>query len=283
MIHFSRLVGALCMAGFASHAGLVLASNERNEVPSCYASLGLKAPSAKNNSRDLVIIVDKTVVFPKDIVIGAIETAQRFIKSGDRISVYSFSAFVPGQYMDMEWAGSLENKPSPDEEEDIPVMKIKRLERCLSDQVQFASKSLGNAVMAASKAASNDIPKSEIIFSLRKLGNDMQARDMRSPRVLLLSDMLENSDYFTFYSGNKVAVSDPEKALQNLHAQGLFGNLVGAQVYVSGAGTVTPGIMTTYRSGALIDKLETFWGRYFEKSNAKLKAFGAPKLLSDLN
>lgn len=282
MINLSRLIVSACMVGLASHAGLGLASNERNDIPSCYASMGLKSPSAKNDSRDLIIIVDKTVVFPKDIVTGAIETAQRFIKSGDRISVYSFSAFVPGQYMDIEWAGLLEKEPTEDEQEDIPVMKIKRLERCLSDQVQFAAKSLGNAVLAASKAASNDIPKSEIIFSLRKLGSDMQARNMKSPRVLLLSDMLENSDYFTFYSGNKVAVTDPDKALQNLTAQGLFGNLAGAQVYVSGAGIVTPGIATTYRSGVLIDKLETFWVRYFEKSNAQIKAFGAPKLLSDL-
>lgn len=283
MIHLSRLIGAACMVGLTSHASLGLASNERNEIPSCYAAMGLKAPKSKGDQRDLVILVDKTVLFPRDIVTGAIETAQRFIRSGDRISVYSFSAFVPGQYMDIEWVGLLEKEPTEDEKEDIPVMKIKRLERCLSDQVQFAAKSLGNAVLVASKAASNDIPKSEIIFSLRKLGSDMQARNMKSPRILLLSDMLENSDYFTFYSGNKVAVSDPEKALQNLNAQGLFGNLSGAQVYVSGAGIVTPGITTTYRSGVLIDKLEFFWGRYFEKSNAQLKAFGAPKLLGDLN
>lgn len=278
----ARLIKSLVLLGIAMQAGSSFASNQRNDIPSCYGSLGLSSPSAKSSQRDLVVVIDKTVIFPKDIVTGAIETAQRFIQSGDRISIYSFSAFVPGQYMDLEWAGVLENKPSSSDQDDIPVMKIKRLDRCLSDQVQFAGKSLANTILSVSKAASNDIPKSEIIFSLRKLGSDMQSRNMQSPRVLLLSDMLENSDYFTFYAGNKVALSNPDKALDNLASKSLFANLAGAQVYVTGAGIVTPGITTTYRSGVLIDKLEGFWSKYFEGSKAQLKAFGAPKLLSDL-
>jgi len=271
------LIGsALLACNATAHA------SERNDLPSCYDNLRLSEFKPQAVNRDLIMLVDKTVVFPKDIVSSAIAQAQRFTQAGDRISIYSFSAFVGGEYLNMEWAGRIETPPTAQTADDMPIMKTKSLERCLQEQLRGAQVQIDRTVQRVASTASNDIARSEIIFTLRKVGEDMRARNMKNTRIFMISDMLENSDYLTFYAGNAIAAKDPAASLQKLKQGKLLGDLSGAQVYVTGAGITTPNIKTSYRSGDLLDQLERFWASYISSSNGKLAAFGAPKLNSDL-
>lgn len=277
----SNFKKGLLALGFALLAGSAQA-NERNDLPSCYDNLRLGQFKPQSVNRDLVILVDKTVVFPADIISSAIAQSKRFLQSGDRVSVYSFSAFLNGEYMNLEWAGRLEAAPPPQQLNDMPIMKTKSLSRCLDEQVKGAHFQVERSMQAIAASSSNTIARSEIIFALRKVGEDMRARNMQNARILLVSDMLENSDYLSFYAGNTIATRDTQAALQKLKQAKLFANLAGAKVFVTGAGITTPNIKTNYRSGDLLDKLEQFWSEYLVGSNAQLSAFGAPKLNSDL-
>lgn len=267
---------ALLACSISAHA------NERNDLPSCYDNLRLSEFKPQVVNRDLIMLVDKTVVFPKDIVSSAISQAQRFAQPGDRVSIYSFSAFIGGEYMNLEWAGRIETAPTAQVAEDMPLMKTKSLGRCLQEQLKAAQAQIDRTVQAVAASASNEIARSEIIFTLRKVGDDIRARNMQNPRIFMISDMLENSDYLSFYAGNSIAAKDPGASLQKLTQGKLLGDFSGAQVYVTGAGITTPNIKTSYRSGDLLDQLERFWASYISASNGKLAAFGAPKLNSDL-
>ena len=86
------------------------------------------------------------------------------------------------------------------------------------------------------------------------------------------------------------AISAPTKTKQlnagdepkQAKSKGLFADLQGARVYVTGAGLVTDAVKHAYRSGKTMDALGDFWSQYFEHSHASLVNFGAPSLSTDL-
>jgi hypothetical protein len=51
---------------------------------------------------------------------------------------------------------------------------------------------------------------------------------------------------------------------------------------VHGAAFVPTTAKNGYRSGKMIQNLETFWRAYFDKSNATLQGFGNPELTATL-
>ena len=58
----------------------------------------------------------------------------------------------------------------------------------------------------------------------------------------------------------------------------LLADFSGARVYVHGAAFVPTQNKNGYRSGKMIQNLESFWKTYFSKSNADLAGFGNPEL-----
>ncbi|NSM23361.1 hypothetical protein HT094_02770 [Shewanella sp. ZOR0012] len=54
-----------------------------------------------------------------------------------------------------------------------------------------------------------------------------------------------------------------------------------ADIYVLGAGWV-PATSKGFRGGQVMLPLKQFWQQYFEASNAQLKEFGQPVLMSDM-
>src|SRR5690606_10845509 len=97
-----------------------------------------------------------------------------------------------------------------------------------------------------------------------------------------ISDMLEHSDYTSFYDAQRIRNLDAQNELAKAERNGLFADLKGSRVYVSGAGLVTDAVKHSYRSGQTMDSLEAFWAGFFESSNATLAAFGKPSLNVDL-
>lgn len=90
------------------------------------------------------------------------------------------------------------------------------------------------------------------------------------------------SDYTSFYATNKIKQLNVGDELKQAKSKGLFADLQGARVYVTGAGLVTDAVKHAYRSGKTMDALGDFWSQYFEHSHATLVNFGAPSLSTDL-
>jgi hypothetical protein len=129
--------------------------------------------------------------------------------------------------------------------------------------------------------SSSDIPRSEILLSLKSIGDDLKsAEGVNENVILLMSDMLEYSDFGSFYSNNGIREINPQVELAKVEKQNLLADFGGARVYVHGAAFVPTQIKNGYRSGKMIQNLEGFWNQYFAKSNAELKGFGNPELTS---
>ncbi|POA74769.1 hypothetical protein C1890_24765 [Pseudomonas sp. DP16D-R1] len=204
---------------------------------------------------------------------------KRFIQPGDKLRLYSFSAYLEGHYTRLQFAGELEKPIDPAVLGDVPMMASRKFDACLKGQSAALYQRFGKAFSNAMGKSSSDIPRSEILFSLKSIGDDIKNAEGVNERVILLmSDMLEYSDFGSFYTNKGIREINPAVELAKVEKQQLLADFSGARVYVHGAAFVPTQIKNGYRSGKMIQNLEGFWRRYFEKSNAELKGFGNPEL-----
>ncbi|CAE6880040.1 conserved exported protein of unknown function [Pseudomonas marincola] len=256
---------------------------ERNDLQSCYTRSGLTELKPASSGRELVVIIDQTIPMPEDLQRNSWGQIDRFVKAGDRVKLYTFSAFLPGEYLRLAYAGELDMPLEGEVRDDVNMRKLRSLDLCLSTQKKAFQSGFGQQFVKGLRDARQDIPKSEIMNSLHKVGEDMQREQGVHERVvLLISDMLEHSEYTSFYAANQIKQLNVSKELQLAQSKGLFADLQGSRVYVSGAGLVTDSVKHAYRSGKTMDALNSFWSQYLSASNATLSGFGTPSLSTDL-
>jgi hypothetical protein len=260
----------------------VLAS-ERNDLQSCYDRSGLTALAPAGTGRELVVIIDQTIPMPEDLQRASWGQIDRFVQAGDRVKLYTFSAFLPGEYLRLAYAGQLDLPLEGEVRDDVNMRKLRSLDQCVTVQKKAFQTGFGKQFVKGLRDARQDIPKSEIMNSLRKVGEDMQREQGVNDRVVfLISDMLEHSDYTSFYASNQIKQLDVAGELKLAKSKGLFADLLGSRVYISGAGLVTDSVKHAYRSGKTMDTLGQFWSQYLSASNATMEGFGTPSLSTDL-
>eukprot|EP01022_Parablepharisma_sp_SALTPOND_P007175 TRINITY_DN129157_c0_g1_i1.p1 TRINITY_DN129157_c0_g1~~TRINITY_DN129157_c0_g1_i1.p1 ORF type:complete len:362 (+),score=12.73 TRINITY_DN129157_c0_g1_i1:56-1087(+) len=92
--------------------------------------------------------------------------------------------------------------------------------------------------------------------------------------------MLENSSITSFY-GKKLGNIDIDKELKNIKKNYLFGDFDNADIVVIGAGVVEKEKQN--RDHEDMSMLKKFWDEFFKKSNANLKVFADPELVTPLS
>lgn len=272
----SLLALLLCLPALAQAGG-------RNDIPDCYGYAKINQFRQAGSGRELTVVIDQTVLMPQSIQKAAWGQINRFVAPGDKIRLYSFSAFLPNQFMQLRFAGELNSPLEGKVRDSIGMQSLRTFDKCVAEQQAFFRKKFGQAFVSTLREASEEIPRSEIFHSLRDIGSDL-ARQPASDRViLLLSDMLENSDFGSFYASNRIRDLQPQAELKRVGKKQLFADLQGARIYVAGAGLVTKDVRQAYRSGKTMEQLQSFWQGYFAGSNASLAAFGSPSLNVDLH
>ena len=275
-----RLAKALILALALPCAALAA---ERNDLQSCYTRNGLADIKPAGAGRELVVIIDQTIPMPDDLQRSSWAQIDRFVQPGDRVRLYTFSAFLPGEYQRLVYAGELDMPLQGDVRDDVNMRKLRALDQCLAGQKKAFQAGFGGLFVKGLRDARQDIPKSEIMNTLRRVGEDMSKEQGVDERVVyLISDMLEHSDYTSFYAANQIKQLNVANELKLAQSKGLYADLQGARVYVSGAGLVTDAVKHAYRSGKTMEALKDFWAQYLKASNATLEGFGTPSLSTDL-
>ncbi|MFP1869571.1 hypothetical protein [Lonsdalea quercina] len=272
-----------CLALLLLGISAVSSAAPRNDIPSCYDYAHMAQYRPAETGRELVIIVDQTVTVPLELKKSTWSQVLRFVQPGDRVLLYQFSALLQDNYMKRVFDGRLE-MPFIDKKtrNGIGMDSLKSLDACLVQQQQFFAKTLGGHMAASFADSQTRIAKSEILDSLKHIASDLQHTPSSQTTILLISDMLENSDFDSFYRQQAIRELSPQDELQRVTRQGLLADFGGANVYVAGAGLIDVHAKNSYRSGKVLQQLKTFWQDYFEASNAKLIGFGTPELTVDL-
>ncbi len=252
---------------------------DRNDLTSCYQQARITEFKPEPSGRMLSVVVDQTTPLTPDLQRTAWEHIKRFLQPGDQLRLYSFSAYLEGHYMQLKYAGLLEKGLDQSTVGDVPMMSAKKLDQCLAAQPKQMLQQFGQRFAQTMGKSSTDIPRSEILFSLKAVGDDIRAAEgVKDNVVLLMSDMLEHSDFGSFYQSRGIRDIQPDIEMSKVEKANLVADFNGARVYVHGAAFVPTDAKNGYRSGKMIQHLETFWGQYFSKSNGQLVAFGHPEL-----
>ena len=275
-----RLTATSIMAGLLFASAAMAA--ERNDLPSCYAYAQLTSEQPAASGRTLTVVIDETVNMPQALKSSAWEHTLRYLQPGDSIKLYQFSALLQNNYMKLQFAGILEKPLVGKVRNQIGNASLRKLDTCLQQQAVFFQKTFGKQFVESFGKPNEEISRSEIFASLKKIGEDIGQGPSENQVILLVSDMLENSDFGSFYQANRIRGIDPAAELAKVEKKELFAQLHGARVYVMGAGLIGGDAKGAYRSGKVLQSLESFWQGYFERSNATLVSFGTPELTTDL-
>lgn len=260
-----------------------LPAAERNDVQSCYSAAKIEVFRPAPSGRLLTVVVDQTTPLSEDLQKTAWSHIRRFIQPGDKLRLYSFSAYLEGRHTRLQFSGSLEKPLTEDVIGNVPMMANRKLESCLKRQPAVMFNRFGQVFAQAMGKSSSDIPRSEILFSLKEISEDMRkTADVSEHVMLVMSDMLEHSDFGSFYARNSIRDINPSTEIARVESQNLIADFGGARVYVHGAAFVPIDSKNGYRSGKMIQSLKAFWSNYFQKSNAELIGFGTPELTAVL-
>lgn len=269
----------LILLGFACGAQAA----ERNDIPSCYHYFKLDANRPAESGRELVIVIDQTVKIPQELKKSIWQHVTRYVLPGDRVVLYQFSALLQNNYMKRVFDGNLEALFTDiKSRNNMGMESLKKLDTCLIKQKQYFDQGIGKLMAASFAAESDNLAKSEILDSLKRIAEDLRSDPAPAKSVLLVSDMLENSDFGSFYSNNQIRLVSPEKELARVTKQSLIADFNGAKIYVAGAGLIDTSAKNNYRSGKIMQQLEGFWQQYFTASNAELVSFGVPELAVEI-
>nr|WP_244637067.1 hypothetical protein [Pantoea agglomerans] len=268
------LVGATALAQATS----------RNDIPACYDFAKLSHYRPADSGRELVIIIDQTVKVPREIKNASWQQILRFTQPGDRVVLYQFSALLQNNFMQRLFDGQLDPLLADKKIRDsLGMESLKSLDQCLGQQKVYFGKTIGGLMAKSFAEQGDNIAKSEILDSLKRISDDLAQDKAASRTIFLISDMLENSAFDSFYRNNTMRLISPDKVLQLVKQQNLFTDFRGAKVFVAGAGLIDTEAKNNYRSGKMLQQLEAFWRGYFTASNAEVISFGAPALNVDLN
>ncbi len=265
---------------FVFASSVAQAAIERNDVPSCTQGIDPQLVTNSSSARELFVVIDRSMSssLNDNIMRESYNQILRFIQPGDSVQIVQFSSLQKDGFTNVAFKGKTE-LPLPKASRDhVRKSQLAQFDKCLVNQKAFFSNSIGQQLknsFVAQQATAN----TEMIGSLRDIGNDIVKRSMAERKVvLIISDMLENSETTSFYAKGSVRSIEPSSELNLVTQSKFLSDFSGADIYVMGAGLLPGG--EHYVSSQKMGLIETFWQGYFSKSNGNLRGFGKPMLLS---
>ncbi len=259
-------------------------ASQRNDFPSCYDAYKIdKVKMDDVAGRELFVVIDGTFD-PDDILKQSVhDNVHQFVRLGDRFNIVSFSAYLQNNYTKLKIAGQIEQVMAPDSRDGISKPILQKFDICMRRQQEFARKSIDEAIISSFKPADVEVPSSEIVGSFAQaISTLISDSPARKKVILIVSDMLENSDITSFYRANTLRLIDPQNELSKITDADMLAQFSGADVYVIGGGWVPEKYRNNLRGSKKMKLLKDFWGLYFEQSGATLVEFGSPILMGKI-
>lgn len=250
----------------------------------CFARKGIAADQLRLQ-RWVVVLLDETTPFAPAHQAEILRQLEPLVQPGTGLKVLRFSAFLTDRNMaetvDVRVPAPLDEAVRHDMRKDL----VKDFDLCQLLAQRNGQWALRRELQAYFGHASADVPRSEILLALKSVGDAVLPRLKAAQlRLVVVSDMLEHSDFGSFYGRGAPRRLDPAAEMARVKARNLSTDLRGARVYVMGAGLLPPGSPphAGYRSGEVMTSLQAFWSRYVEESNGRLAGFGMPMLLTPI-
>lgn len=274
----SWILPALLTLGCSLSANAAI---DRNDVPSCTSSLPQELVN-HSNERELFIVLDRTMAHSlhDNMKSEMYQQIKRFLEPGDAVQMVQFSSFYNDGYTNIAFQGKTDLPLAPEQRDHVRKSQLAKLDKCLKKQSVFFVNKIGQT-LKDSFVAQETPTNTELIGTLSDIASQIVANSSAKRKVVLLvSDMLENSDITSFYGNGRIRTIDPQKELALVSQKSMFADFANADIYIIGTGVLPGG--QSYVSTQKMKQLQTFWQGYFQQSNAKLLGMGRPMLLSQM-
>jgi len=257
------------------------------DVTSCYPKVGLAASQPPIEYGNF-IVVDETSALDVKLRAQALQAANSMLKPGSLVLVGRFSAFYRDRYTQLVVRGVIDRPPSPEQRKQMPRDRLALLERCMSEQSAVLRRRVLSALNDIFVASSSDIARSDIAAALCEFAVVVKQAPVRTRRVLVVTDGLENSDISSFYRNKTARLIEPAVELQRIRAANMLGDFGGARVWILGGASFPAdrdegGSDAPFRDPRIVEALRRLWSSYMSASQAVLAEFGAPSLLTTID
>lgn len=269
------LLGALMVSS------LSIAQPVRDDIISCYSYADVSEIKPAYAIRDIVVLVDQTVNLDINLKKSVHEQMQQLVNQGDRIRIISFSANAQGHYTDIVFDGEFDQPLKSDQRDAMNRIKLGKFDKCMDMQNKKAIELVHQKLKSSFHDSEQNYPKTELVGSLLDVSSVIYAKNQNQRRIMILvSDMLENSDITSFYSSGRVRAIDADKEFLKYSTSIPSTSLSSVEVFVIGGGYTQGG--KAYSSQTDLNSLKLFWTKVIEQAGGTLKQFGTPKLLTDI-
>lgn len=259
----------------------VAAQSERDDIISCYDYAGLSEHKVSSYSRDVVVMVDQTVNLDVNLKKTVHMQVDQLLTNGDRIRIVPFSANAQGRYTDVIFDGTFDTGLSDDQRNAMNRIKLKKFDLCMDKQKSGAIQLVHGKLKASFHDSDQVYPKTELAGSLLTVSRTLFTGTGEGRKILILvSDMLENSDVSSFYANGRVRKIDEDAEFVKYAELIPNDALSSVEVFVIGGGYLMGG--KAYSSQAALNSIKAFWSKVIEEAGGSLTAFGTPQLLGDI-
>ncbi|GGW78999.1 hypothetical protein [Alteromonas halophila] len=269
----------MMLAAAASH--FAVAQADRDDIVSCYDYAEVADIKPTTPLRDIVVMVDQTVNLDTNLKKSVHHQVQQLVGTGDRIRVVSFSANAQGRYTDITFDGEFDQPMSEEQRNAMNRLKLGKFDKCMEMQSTKAINLVHKQLKGSFHDSDQNYPKTELVGSLLDVSKTVFAENNTQRRILILvSDMLENSDMSSFYSAGSVRAIDADAEFAKYANSIVPTALSSVEVFVIGGGYAQGG--SAYSSQSALNSLEAFWEAVVKQAGGTLKQFGTPQLLTDI-
>lgn len=270
---FASVIG--CTLAAAILFSSTLANAQTHRIGSCYAALpklGLKPPVPR---RVVTILIDRTITYDAALKDDLLQKIEALLTPDVRILVATFSAYGQGDYARVVLDGRIERALTEAQRYWISKPMLQSFDRCLEEQSEYMSRLVPNDISLALAGSNAKFSHTDIVGTLNQLSSQIAGDHGAVHDLVVVSDMLENSDLANFYRKNDLRLLNPGVELTRVRHAGFVPNLGGTLVYVEGPAFSLRGRRVPDKN---FQALKAFWASYFAASNAQLIDFGTPLL-----
>lgn len=286
-------IAALCAAALAqgctdretsdSDEAVSIPAAASGETARCYASnrhADIREIQGLPFERDVLVLIDRTVMFPDTVRRHVGQQLGNWIGSGTRISIGTFSSYSEAEFARIVFEGFWEPGFPEDARNDAPMGALRQLDSCLAEREEAERDRLQSVLESIFADSRSTMRRSNILANVQEFGARLQGSSSEERLLVIVSDMLENSSEMSFYHNGAMRTIDPHVEFERAAERELLGEFRDVAIFVIGAGLVPTDQEDRHRSLAEIDALERFWRNYFEHSGAQSIEIGKPLLVA---
>ena len=262
-------------------SSLAFAETDRDDIISCYTYADMTELKPATSIRDVVVLVDQTVNLDTNLKKSVHKQVQQLLGPGDRIRIVSFSANAQGHYTDIAFEGEFDQPLKEEQRNAMNRIKLGKFDKCMEMQSNKAIDLVHEKLKASFHDSDQSYPKTELVGSILDVSSAIYTQNDTQRRIMILvSDMLENSDISSFYASGSIRAINADDEFAKYSAVVSPTALAQVDVFVIGGGYANGG--RAYSSQADLNSLKLFWLKVIEQAGGSLKQFGTPKLLTDI-